>query len=78
MTDEDTMKYRLSVLERQTSNLSSVVRDAAVLSRRVQELEVDMQEIKSDLKSIRRGLWLAAATFASLAVGVFTLVAQGH
>lgn len=72
-----TQRYRIEELERQVRALSDVVTRAAVLKLRVDEQDKDLTEIKADLKSIRRGLWVAAATFASLAVGIFTLVAQG-
>lgn len=73
----NTQRYRIEELERKINDLSNVRIEAAVLKRRVDEQDADVTEIKGELKSIRRGLWVAAATFASLAVGVFSLVLQG-
>lgn len=73
----NTQRYRISELERKVEALSGIPLEAAILKRRVDELVEDVKEIKDDLKSIRRGLWVAAATFASLAVGIFTLIFQG-
>ena len=68
----NTQRYRLEQVESKLAGDLS----PAILKRRLDEQEDDMSEIKADLKSIRRGLWLAASTFAILAASVFTLIAQ--
>lgn len=72
----NTQRYRIEELERRLNLLEAAVGDINLLRLRVDEQDKDVSEIKGDLKSIRRGLWVAAATFASLELGVFTLVAQ--
>lgn len=48
----------------------------ALLTQQQGNQAQDIADIKAELKAIRRGLWVAASTFAVLAAGIFTLIAQ--
>ncbi len=73
----NTQLFRITALEKRVGELSSVVQNAIELRFRVAEVEKDMDTVNSELARIRRGMWVAAATFASMSVGIFTLVIQG-
>lgn len=81
MPDEASMGellYRVGQIERQISN----GRSPALLRQELDDMKGDLAELRKEQKEgfarINRGLWFAAATFASLTVGVAGLIANLH
>ena len=64
--------YRVSQLERQTSNGKS----PALLRQELDDVRADVGELKAELKAIRRALWAATGTFAVFVVSLVTLIIQ--
>jgi hypothetical protein len=68
----NTQRYRIEQLEKALAGDQA----PALLRAAIVALGTELGEVKDELKSLRRGLWAAAGTFALFSLGVFTVIVQ--